>query len=293
MGNEIATDFSEDDTGARGHIHQMWAAVADSWAEYAEYTDTRHADETALMLDLTSPQSGERVLELACGAGGLGLAAAARVGASGEVVVSDVAAEMTVIASARAATRGLTNVRTRVLDLEAIDEPDARYDVVLSRDGLQFTLQPARAIREIARILRPGGRVCVAVWGPRERNPWLAVVLDAASAQLGRPIPPPGVPGPFSLTDRSELRNLLFDAGLTRVVVSDLSVPMRAVSFDEWWARTSARAGPLAAILAGLPPVAADELRSRAHEASRAFETPAGLEFDGMALVATGTRPRE
>jgi ubiquinone/menaquinone biosynthesis C-methylase UbiE len=277
----------------RLHVHQMWAAVADSWGEHAEYTDTRHAEVTALMLDLTNPQPGEHVLELACGAGGLGLAAAARVGARGEVVVSDVAAEMTAIASARAATRGLTNVRTRILDLEAIDEPDGRYDVVLSRDGLQFTLQPARAAREIARILRPGGRVCVAVWGPRERNPWLGIVLDVASEQLGRPVPPPGIPGPFSLADRNELRQLLAGAGLTDVVVTELSVPMRTASFDEWWARTSGLAGPLAAILAGLPPVAAEELRSRAYQASCPFETATGLEFEGVALVATGGRPRE
>src|SRR3982074_487571 len=74
----------------RAHVHGMWAAVAGSWAEHAEYADARGAAAAEKMLDLTTPQPGERVLELACGPGGLGLAAAKRVAPDGEVVLSDV-----------------------------------------------------------------------------------------------------------------------------------------------------------------------------------------------------------
>jgi ubiquinone/menaquinone biosynthesis C-methylase UbiE len=285
MTNETATDE------VRANIHRMWAAVAPSWGEYADFTDMRHAETTALMLELTDPRPGERVLELACGAGGIGLAAADRVGAGGEVVLSDVVAEMTEIAAARAQARRLTNTRTRILDLEAIDEPDRSFDVVVCRDGFQFATDPARAAHEIARIVRPGGRVALAVWGPQAQNPWLGTVIDAASAQLGRPIPPPGIPGPFALSDAEQLRGLLADAGLGPAVVTALPVRMHATSFDEWWTRTCGLAGPLAAILAGMSPVAAEELRARARNAAKPFETPNGLTFDGLALIAAATKP--
>jgi SAM-dependent methyltransferase len=267
----------------------MWAAVAPGWADHAAHADARGAEVAETMLALTKPQPGERVLELACGPGGLGLAAAKRVAPTGEVVLSDVVAQMTSIAAARASALGLTNVTTRELDLEQIDEPDASYDVVLCREGLMFVPEPARAALEIKRVLRPGGRFAVAVWGPREHNPWLGVVFDVVSAQTGAPVPPPGVPGPFSLADADKLSRLFSDAGLT-VVVSDLPAPMRARSFDEWWERTCALAGPLAKMLASLSEEAAHAIRTRAQDAVRTYETSAGVEFPGVTLLASGRR---
>lgn len=150
----------------RTGLHQTWSAVADGWAEHAEHVDTRAAELTQRLLARAAPKLGDRVLELACGAGGAGLSAAERVGPLGEVVLSDFAAEMTAIASARATARRLGNVITRVLDLEQIAEPDGSFDVVLCREGLMLVPDPARAAREIHRVLRPGGRAAISVWGP-------------------------------------------------------------------------------------------------------------------------------
>ena len=269
----------------------MWASVAGAWGEHTEYADARGAPAAQRMLELTGPEPGERVLELACGPAGLGLAAAERVAPGGEVVLSDVVAEMVAIASARAASRGLDHVSTRVLDLEQIDEPDGSYDVVLCREGLMFAADPAAAGREIHRVLRPGGRVAVAVWGPRERNPWLGVVFDAVGAQIGRPVPPPGMPGPFALQDAGRLAAVLSDAGLAGVEVEELEAPLRAASFDEWWTRTSALAGPLTHILASLPGEALAAIRTRLLEATRPYETAGGgLDFPGVTMVASGRR---
>ena len=151
----------------RQRVHGMWAAVATAWGEHADYVDQRVAPVTSRLIEFVSPAAGDHVLELACGAGGLGLEAAARVGAQGGVVLSDVAKQMTDIALERARERGLRNVSGRPLDLEAIDEPDASYDIVLCREGLMFALDPARALREMYRVLKFGGRVALSVWGPR------------------------------------------------------------------------------------------------------------------------------
>jgi ubiquinone/menaquinone biosynthesis C-methylase UbiE len=272
----------------RANVHQMWAGVATRWGEHADYVDARGAQVTDALLELTRPQPDERVLELACGAGGVGLAAAERVGPAGEVVLSDVVAEMTAIAERRAAARGLGNVCARVLDLEAIAEPDGSYDVVVVREGLMFALDPVQAASEIRRVLRPGGRVAVAVWGPRERNPWLGVVFDAVSALTGAQVPPPGVPGPFALDDADRLAGILAGVGLEDVAVTELPVPLRAASFEEWWSRTTAIAGPLASRLAALPEPARQALRVRLQEDTRPYLTADGLEIPGVTLLASG-----
>jgi enediyne biosynthesis protein CalE5 len=275
---------------ARSRLHGMWAAVAPAWGEHVDYIEARSAALSERMLELAKIVPGSRVLELACGAGGLGVLAAERALPDGEVVVSDVVAEMTSIAAARVAARELPNVSTRVLDLEDIDEPDESYDVVLCREGLMFAHDPRRAASEIVRVLRRGGRFVAAVWGPRAKNPWLGAVLDAASEQLGKPVPPPGIPGPFSLSDETALCEILTKGGLSDVRIEEVTVPTRAASFDEWWNRTCSLAGPLAAILASLDEAPKRELRRRAQERSRAYETDSGLDFPASTFVAVGCK---
>jgi SAM-dependent methyltransferase len=274
----------------RRQLHGMWASVAPAWGEHAEYADARGEAMTARLLEVTAPRPGERVLELACGPGGVGIAAARVVGPTGEVVVSDVAAEMTAIAAGRAAALGLGNVRALTLDLDGLDQPDQAYHVVLCREGLMFAFDPAHAVAEIRRVLRPGGRMAVSVWGPRARNPWLGVVFDAVGEVLGAPVPPPGIPGPFALADADRLGRLLTAAGLAEVAVDELPVPLRDRSLDAWLTRTSALAGPLAKRLAMLDDPARRALRARLEEAVGPYRTPDGLAFPGLALVASGRR---
>jgi SAM-dependent methyltransferase len=271
-------------------LHDQWEAVAPGWEAHAAYVDARGAALTERLLALTAPAPGDRVLELACGPGGPGFAAAGLVGPAGEVVVSDVSPAMTDIARRRAATHAHGPVRTRVLDLEAIDEHDAAFDVVLCREGLMLVADPSRAAREIHRVLRPGGRLALSVWGPRAGNPWLAVVFEAVSAQIGAPIPPPGTPHPFALDDAERLAGVLTGGGLADVEVAELPVPYVAASVDEWWERTAALAGPLAARLASLPGAAAQALRDRAARAAEPYLTADGLRFPGVALVASARR---
>jgi hypothetical protein len=97
------------------------------------------------------------------------------------------------------------------------------------------------------------------------------------------------VPGPFSLDDAVRLAGVLDAGGLRGVAVEELAVPLRAASFDEWFARTTAIAGPLAARLAAMPEAARSALRARLQEATAPYATPGGgLEIPGVSLVASG-----
>jgi enediyne biosynthesis protein CalE5 len=271
----------------RAALHQMWDSVAGGWEEHAEFADGRGDELTEHLLELAALEPGDRVLELAAGPGSVGIAAARTVGHEGHVVLSDVAPAMVAVAAKRATALGLENVSTKELDLENIDEPDRSYDAALCREGLMLVPDPARAAAEIRRVLRPDGRLALAVWGPRERNPWLGVIFDAVSEQLGTPMPPLGLPGPFSLEDAATLESILSGAGFADVSVSEFEVPYRAASADEWWIRTVALAGPLANMLAALPEPAAAELRERAIRRIGAYQNGAGLDIPGVSLGAS------
>lgn len=276
----------------RTSIHRMWAGLAPAWSGYADEVDRRTAAITDRMLRPLHVGPGERVLELASGAGGAGIAAAALVGEGGEVVISDVVPGMVDIARERIESRGLTNVRTEVLDLEDIAQPDGAFDVVLCREGMMFALDPARAAGEMFRVLRPGGRAAVSVWAARADNPWLGLLLDAITQVTGAVVPPPGRPGPFALSDGDRFGQLFTDAGFLDVAIERVPVSLRPPSFDAWWARNLKVAGPAVLILDRLD----DETRNRVRETVRAAVSPyqtddGGLELPGLALVLTGRRP--
>jgi SAM-dependent methyltransferase len=268
----------------RAATQAMWGAVAPGWEENADFVDQRGAAMTAALLDTVAITDGERVLELACGPGGLGIAAAERNPAS-QVLLSDVAPQMTAIAAARSRQRGLANVSVAELELERIDQPDGSFDVVLCREGIMLVPEPARAAAEIRRILRIGGRAAVSVWGPRDRNPWLTAMLEAVGAQLGGHFPPPGVPGPLSLGEDGMLGSALTEGGFDQVEVTEIEVPWRGASFEEWWTRTKALAGPVAKLLESQPPEAVEAIQAHARDSLSRYETPDGLEIPGVSLI--------
>ena len=209
----------------RNQIHRMWAGVAPNWARHADYLDERGGAITAVMLDRVALQPGEHVLELACGPGGAGLVAAERVGETGEVVLSDVAIEMTTIAEKRPPSSDSRTCAPLFSISRTSTNPTRATTWSCVAKASCSRSSPSRR-REIQRVLRPGGRIAIAVWGPRSRNPWLGKLFDAVSELTGFPVPPPGVPGPFSLDDAEQLRAVLSGVGLTGVLVEELEAPL-------------------------------------------------------------------
>ncbi len=271
----------------RQFVHAMWAGVADQWADRADYLDHRAAAITKALLDGAAIGTSDRVLVLADGPGGLGLAAAHT---AAEVISSDVVPSYANVVTARAKAFGLANVTAKVLDLEEIAEADDSFDAVMIREGLMFAVDPTAALGEIRRVLRGDGRFAAAVWGPKADNPWLAIVMDAVSAQIGHEVPPPGMPGPFALADEVRFGQLTSDAGFRDIHIEHLAVRFHAPSFEEWWAHTSALAGPIASIVANLSEDAEAELVDRLRSASGPYETNDGLDIPGLSLVLTARR---
>ena len=272
----------------REESRKNWSDAASSWARAAEEEETGASrDATTWMLEAADLQPGERVLELACGAGRVGLQAAARVGPDGTVLCTDFSEAMVEAVAERVQRLGIDNVETRVLDAEHLElEGEAPFDAVLCRFGYMLMADPLQALRESARALRPGGRLVLAVWGPGEKNPWLATILGAVMDHLNAPPPQPGQPGPFSLGDAGRLRELVEEAGLTEVDVAEVETEQRYDSLAGWWDEILEVSGPLATILKSLPEEDRESIRSAVFAKAEGFGGEEGAVFPASVVCA-------
>jgi ubiquinone/menaquinone biosynthesis C-methylase UbiE len=153
-------------------------------ADYEPLWQAQIAEAQADLLELASPAVGERVLDIACGTGLVSFEAARAVSASGHVLGIDLSERMIDAANRRAREATLSNCSFSRMDAETLALPDASFDVVLCALGLMYMPDPEQALREMRRVLRPGGRVALAVWGERANCGWSAVfqIVDAEVA---------------------------------------------------------------------------------------------------------------
>jgi ubiquinone/menaquinone biosynthesis C-methylase UbiE len=226
-----------------------WDGVAGAWDTHVDYIEGHSTGATDALLAKVGVHPGDRVLELAAGPGTLAPVWSRLAAPEGSVVVSDVSPAM--VEAARRRAEGLPNVEVAVLDLSAIERPDASFDVVACRMGLMFALDPGAALAEFGRVLRPGGRIGVLTWGTMKNNPWMTCVgMSAAMNGViagSTPLAPGGI---FSLSHASALEVLAKEAGFVDVETEEIDTTFHAESVEAHVARVSSLAGPLAAAFA-------------------------------------------
>jgi ubiquinone/menaquinone biosynthesis C-methylase UbiE len=142
---------------------------------YEGYWSRQLLPAQSLVLEMAGLQPGERVLDVACGTGLVSLPAATAVGEEGEVVGTDLSARMVEAAGEAARSRGLSSVRFERMDAEKLALEDGAFDAALNALGLMYVPDPPAALREMKRVLRPGGRAVAAVWGARARCGWAEI----------------------------------------------------------------------------------------------------------------------
>jgi len=273
-----------------------WGAQAHQWYSQLEVIERQWGVLTEGLLDLARVAAGDRVLDLACGAGDPALAAAARVGPTGTVIATDIAPDMLAFAAQRATAAGLVNVDTHEMDAEAIDLPDASVDVALCRLGLMFLPDLDAALAGVRRVLVPGGRFATVIpWrGDGHPVPRIAgVILD--SLDLPAPPPPaPGRPGIFSLADASAVCAALESAGMVEVRIVPCTVTHDFRSPEEWIDFVLALNVPLRQHLAGVPDERIRQARRAAVQAAASSVHPDGhVRFGGHYYYAIATRPAD
>jgi SAM-dependent methyltransferase len=274
----------------REEILDRWETMAAGWK--ATRASFQHIVEpvSQWMVQAIHPQPGHRVLELAAGLGDTGLMAAQLVAPGGSVMITDGTAGMVAAAAEHAEEVGATNVELRTMQAEWIDLPTASVDGVLCRFGYMLLVDSEAALRETRRVLKPGGRVALAVWDELERNPWMGVIREALVTSGLAPAAIPEGPGPFALGAPGALEELLETAGFDEVEVEPMDLSIDFPSLDAWWEHVMQTSGSTVEIVRGLTPAEHYRLRDLVDAGYASYVRDDGsLQVPARALVAAAT----
>ncbi|MCZ7449298.1 class I SAM-dependent methyltransferase [Agrobacterium rhizogenes] len=266
------------------------------WVAYQARLDAMMAVFGHAAIEAAAPTTGERVLDVGCGAGASSLALASLVGRQGQVLGVDISEPL--IARARELAPQDAPAHYLVADASSAELPKGAFDILFSRFGVMFFDDPAAAFTHMRRALRPRGRVAFVCWRGMAENDWVRLPMGAMKGILP-PMTPPGpeAPGPFSFGDQERVARILTTAGFTDVTIApfDASIPFgkgetRDAALDDA-VNMTLEVGPLARALVDQP----DDIRARASAAVRA--TFAGcpgersVMIDGAVWIVTARNP--
>ncbi|MCF8469756.1 MAG: class I SAM-dependent methyltransferase [Parvibaculum sp.] len=256
-------------TGPNAEQIEYWNSDAgERWARNQDRLDAMLHPFSDAMVRIAAPKTHERALDIGCGCGATTLALDTHTGASGRALGIDISAPMIARARERALTAGSTAEFMLADAATHAFEPGA-FDILTSRFGIMFFLEPVAAFAHMRKALTPEGRIAFICWRPMKENPWLSLPLFAALPHIPTPeAPEPGAPGPFAFGDKDRFHHILTDAGYRDIGIEPFDARLsmgRAEDPVEEALQQSLEIGPLSRIFQDL----AGEQRARVSDAVR------------------------
>jgi SAM-dependent methyltransferase len=273
----------------RGFSYETAEQCAPTWERRRADIEEAATPVREWMIRELAAQPGDTVLELAAGVGDTGFEATAVIGERGHLITSDFSPAMLEAARRRGSELGISNVEYRVIDAERIDLDTDSVDGVLCRFGYMLMADPAAAFAETRRVLRPGGRLALAVWGAPERNPFFTAVVIALVERGHLNPPEPGGPGMFALASEARTTALLEGAGFNQVRTEELSGRFAIPNIDEYVQVIADTAGPIALAVRALSDAERDAVKAHSEAALERFVVRIGYEIPCVALCAVAS----
>lgn len=231
----------------------------------------------------------QRHLDIAAGTGEPGLSIA-RLAPKGQVVLTDISAQMLDIAMRRAQAQGITNFETKVCSADALPFNDATFDSLSVRFGYMFLPDLAKATEEFARVLKPGGRISSSVWIRPEENPWTSIAMQAIATEIELAPPDPTGPNMFRCAAPGYVSDLYSTAGLSDSSEWDIAVELVTESPKQYWEMISEHVSLAVAALHKVDDAAHKRIAKVAIEKVSAYAVDGKVRVPGLARCIVGTK---
>ena len=272
-------------------VIRRWSETAPYWEKHRATIREMFAPVTQALIEEAQITRGSAVLDVATGPGEPALAIAELVGSEGKVLGIDAVPEMVEAARREAERRRLHNARFAVAQADRLPAEANGVDAVVSRFGIMFFPSPVGAVREMLRVLKPGGRMAFAVWHFAERNPFHYIVSRAIERYVDSPPPAADAPDAFRFAEPGKLRAILSEAGAAAVSERLLQFSIRAqVSLEEFWTLRSEMSERLRSKLAQLTTEQMAQVKRETIGAFRAYSVDGKVTVPAEVLIVAGSK---
>jgi ubiquinone/menaquinone biosynthesis C-methylase UbiE len=267
----------------------VWEESSQYWKKHQSSIESMFAPLTRALIDAAQIDQGQAVLDIGGGSGQPSLTIATIVGEAGSVTYTDPAAGMVKTAREEGQRRGLTNIQFHQAGAEQLPFRDDWFDVAVGRLSVMFFPDPAAGLREILRVVKPGGRVSFLVWAAKEANPFFSSVTDVLDRFVSSQPEDEDAPGAFRFFKSGKLATLLADAGA--IAVEEQPVPFQIaapITLEEFWELRSEMSDSLRAKLATLPSEQKSVVKDAVETAVAEYFKSGEMSFPAQALIVTG-----
>lgn len=272
-------------------VISRWRETAPYWEKHRAAIREMFAPVTQALIAGAQITSRSVVLDVGTGPGEPALTIAELLGAEGNVLGVDAVPEMVEAARREAKRRNLRNARFAVASADVLPAEGNRFDAVVSRFAVMFFPDPVRAVGEMLRVLKPGGRIAFAVWHFAERNPFHYIISRALEHYVNWPPPAADAPDAFRFAEPGKLRAVLSEAGAAGASEDLLRFSIRAtVSLDEFWTLRSEMSERLRSKLAKLTREQIVEVKHEVIGALRTYLVDGGVTLPAEVLMVTGSK---
>lgn len=270
--------------------HDQWQVAAEAWYRWSPTLNQWLGKATDAMIEMAGITTGHRVLDVAAGAGEQSITVAQKVGPTGFVLATDIAPAILEFARQMAQQAGLTNIETQVMDGEQLTVPDASFDAVISRVGLIYFPDQQKALTEMRRVLKPGGKVAAIVYSTPDKNKFFSVPVGIIRSRAKLPPPLPGQPGPFNLGAEGVIEKAFSEAGFNNVQVMRIDSPLVLPSAADCVRFEKESFGALHQMLSSLSPQEKESVWEEIKGELEKFETETGFIGPCEMVVAVGEK---